>query len=56
MAWAATAMGGMPCGDADAQSEQLYRALQARRVEAALVRSGGDEAEELEAVIGWLLK
>jgi dipeptidyl aminopeptidase/acylaminoacyl peptidase len=43
-------------GEADAQSEQLYRALEARRVEAALVRSGGDEAAELEAILGWLLK
>ena len=31
-------------------------ALQARHVEAALVRSGGDEAEELDAILGWLLK
>jgi dipeptidyl aminopeptidase/acylaminoacyl peptidase len=43
-------------GDADAQSEALYRALRSRGVEAALVRLKDDRALELETIIGWLEK
>jgi acylaminoacyl-peptidase len=41
--------------EADAQAELLYRALQARRVESALVRTG-NAAAELDAVLAWIAK
>jgi acylaminoacyl-peptidase len=43
-------------GDADAQSEMLYRALRARGVDAALVKLTDDPALEFETVAGWLEK
>jgi len=43
-------------GEADAQSEMLYRALRSRGVEAALARTGRDPALELELVLAWLAK
>jgi len=46
-------------GEADRESEELFRALQAKKVESALVRMGtamkpGERVVELEAILGWL--
>ena len=46
-------------GDGDTDSEELYRALQAQKVESALVRLGpaekpGERVAEMQAILGWL--
>jgi acylaminoacyl-peptidase len=46
-------------GDPDPESDELYRALQSKKVESALVRMGpraipGERILELEAMVGWL--
>jgi len=46
-------------GDGDREGEELYRALQSRKVESALVRMGpvekpGERVLEMEAILGWL--
>lgn len=38
----------------DAQADQLYRALQARKVPAEFLRWDGDPVVELEAILAWL--
>jgi acylaminoacyl-peptidase len=43
-------------GEFDAGSQVLYDALRARKVETAMVRSGGDGVLELEAILAWLRK
>jgi acylaminoacyl-peptidase len=40
-------------GEGDGQSEQLFYALQQRKVETVLVRSP-DEVQELQAILGWM--
>jgi len=45
--------------DGDREGEELYRALQSRKVESALVRMGpvekpGERVLEMEAILGWL--
>src|SRR5437763_16707685 len=43
-------------GDSDPGSQMLYEALRARKIETAMVRSGGNRALELEAILAWLAK
>jgi dipeptidyl aminopeptidase/acylaminoacyl peptidase len=42
-------------GDRDAQSEQMYYALQVRKVESRLMRTSS-EVEEVQAILDWLAK